>query len=354
MFSLKPIALADARTRAPADVLQARGGFVWWYADGLDASGTGFVLIWSFGLPFVPERTIEPASRQPVLNLALYERGEPSFYLLQRLRPEEVSSKPGLLQMERSTIRTFFDGTTLSLRADLDLQVPGTRRRSLGRIELTGMVPSFDLPLDSPHVWSPIAPCASCTAEFDTGEAELRFEGLAYHDCNSSPIALAELGIARWTWGRLTSERGASIYYVVWPSRGEPIAYLIDARGSNQPVLFSRIDARLEEPGRARYGLQHPRRLSLFSEGRLVLDVRTVRVVDDGPFYLRAISKISAGEAQGLGFSEWVEPNRIDRPWQHRFVRMRVHDRRGGNSFLLPFFSGARRGRFSRLMGWAR
>jgi len=35
-------------------LLEAPGGFAWWYLDALDARGDGLVVIWSFGLPFLP------------------------------------------------------------------------------------------------------------------------------------------------------------------------------------------------------------------------------------------------------------------------------------------------------------
>ena len=72
-----------------SSVIHQPGGFAWWYAELLDDKGNGMVLIWSFGLPFLPGyksandsgKPETPLSR-PSLNVALYEAGEPSFYLL--------------------------------------------------------------------------------------------------------------------------------------------------------------------------------------------------------------------------------------------------------------------------------
>ena len=69
----------DPRFPAP-EALTAPGGFVWWYLDLTDGAGNGVVLIWSFGLPFLPGyadaarkgQGQSPASR-PSLNVAVYK-----------------------------------------------------------------------------------------------------------------------------------------------------------------------------------------------------------------------------------------------------------------------------------------
>ena len=38
-------------------------GFAWWYLDVVDAEGTGLVLIWSFGLPFLPDPVARAGDR---------------------------------------------------------------------------------------------------------------------------------------------------------------------------------------------------------------------------------------------------------------------------------------------------
>jgi carotenoid 1,2-hydratase len=347
--SRSSIALADPRTRLDLAFLEAPGGFAWWYADALDASGTGFVLIWSYGLPFIPGSPERPADHLPALNLALYREGRPDFYLLTRYRPEEVQHEGGLIRMDRSRFETAFDGERLRVRVNLDCDVP-RGAPLLGQIELSGSVPRFASERGSPHLWSPLSPSAHCTARFSCGPRTLAFEGPAYHDFNASEVPLTDLGIERWSWGRLSGPgESAMIYYVLWRERGAPEAYAIEL-GEGRARVHREVHVEEEEPARGRYGLPYSRRLALSAAGAPLFSVRTVRVVEDGPFYLRSMVEF-AGRA-GLGFSEWVLPARIDVPWQRSFVRMRIHDRSGPNSWLLPLFSGSHGlSRIARLLG---
>lgn len=52
-----------------------------------------------------------------------------------------------------------------------------------------------------------------------------------------------------------------------------------------------------------------------------------------------------AGAPVGFGIYEFVQPGRIDLPWQRPFVRMRTHRVGDENSALLPLFSGWEMGR---------
>ena len=65
--------------------------------------------------------------------------------------------------------------------------------------------------------------------------------------------------------------------------------------------------------------------------------------VDEGPFYLRfmvdAVCEIT--KERGHGIAELVKPDRIHIAPFQPFVRMRVHQVDGPNSFLLPLFTGA-------------
>ncbi len=85
-----PMQLQSPDTPIPFEVIDAPGGFAWWYVDAFDADENGMVVIWSFGLPFLPGylhanrrgRPQTPRSR-PSLNVVTYRNGKPDFYLLQ-------------------------------------------------------------------------------------------------------------------------------------------------------------------------------------------------------------------------------------------------------------------------------
>ena len=84
------VARDDPTTPMPRTLLDARGGFAWWYVDLVDEAGNGVVVIWSFGLPFLPGYASasragkgERAGDRPSLNVAVYVRGELAAYVLE-------------------------------------------------------------------------------------------------------------------------------------------------------------------------------------------------------------------------------------------------------------------------------
>jgi carotenoid 1,2-hydratase len=349
------IHLSDPARPLPHALLDAPGGFAWWYVDHLDAQGDGLVLIWSFGLPVLPgyldaarAGRPEPPRARPSVNLALYTAGRPTFYLLQTYAPEDAAWGEDTWQLggSRFTLRT--DGGARALRAQLDLPLP--RGGALtGEVTLQGGLPDL-LGTGAPglHEWCPVMGPAALRAELQLGGERITRQGLAYHDRNGGAAPLDRLGVDRWTWGRLVEADRARIYYVLWPAAGGPPeawGLTMDAAGTPSPLTPLAVQA--EAPARARYGLRHPRRLQLATtHGIPWLTVTTTGVVDDGPFYLRTLV-----EADGVsGFGEWVVPGAVDRGWQRPFVRMRVHHPGGPNSFWLPLFAGPSQGRLQRLL----
>lgn len=344
------ITLADPTSEPASDLLATPGAFAWWYLDLVDEDGDGFVLIWSFGLPFLPGAPRKPAER-PSLNLAIYESGRLSFYLLQELQEGQVEKGAGYYRFDRSLIasRTFADHRYL--RAQLDCPIPGSRRRLTGEVELVGAVPSGERTFGGDHSWTPVTGPAHCRAGFDTGEKMVRFEGHAYHDRNDSLRPLDALGIDCWTWGRRTGPDGTLIYYVLWPEGGtHPTAWAVEIAPGGASTLRSDLTLEAHPKRCGLYGMGYAERIELFDGGRSYLSAKTARIVDDGPFYLRTLVRIDGA----TGFGEWVRPSRIRRRWHQPFVEMRVHRPGRPNSFWLPLFTGPRRGRLGRLLGVAR
>ena len=82
-----------------AAALQRPGGFAWWYLDLVDDNGYGLVLIWAWGLPFLPglardARRGQPSlpRERPAISFALYEGGRCTCYLLQEAPAAAASS----------------------------------------------------------------------------------------------------------------------------------------------------------------------------------------------------------------------------------------------------------------------
>ena len=359
------IDLGDTRAPVPADVLRAPGGFAWWYADLMTPGGDGAVLIWSYGLPFLPGYASAarrgagelPVSR-PSINLVVYRGGAPSFYLLQEHAPGALDEgRPDAVQeiggcrFERS-----FDGEHCTLGADLDLALPGTRERVTGSLRLRGIArrPSGSPPpAGAPHLWTPMTCPATGEARLSVGGRPLAdLAGRAYHDRNHGRLPLHELGIARWMWGRVPLARRERIYYLLWPAEAErrPVFLGVEI-GEDGETEEVELEAEVGRERRGFGGLLRPERIVLRAGGRPWLTVEHARTADAGPFYLRLLSRGTTGEGEtALGWSELCVPGRVDLPLHRPLVRMRVHRAQGPNSRWLPLFTGPREGRAGRLL----
>ncbi|MBK6689314.1 MAG: hypothetical protein IPG45_32905 [Deltaproteobacteria bacterium] len=348
------LCLSDPTRSLSRGLLDQRGGFVWWYLDALDAKGDGFTLIWSFGLPFLPGyldaarrgRPEAPRAR-PSLNLALYRGGRQVDYALQEHAPEDAAwgADDGHFRFGQSRISSTVEGGERRVEAELDLLVPGGQRRLTGRITVVGAAaraPTLTTP-PSPHEWCPLLGPAQAVVDLETADGPFRFQGLAYHDRNGSPVGLDQLGIADWAWGRTLTPDLMAAYYVVWPQQGAPFAWWVEVDRGGRLTIDPQASLQFDRPQRAFYGM---------AQRNLVVAGRRIEgqgLLEDGPFYLRARQTIDGQPALG----EWVRPDRIDLPRHRSMVKMRVHRLQGDNSLWLPLFNGPQTDRLRRLWRWA-
>lgn len=357
------IEIGGADDPVDAGLLCAPGGFLWWYADLVTPAGDGAVVIWSYGLPFLPGyasaarrgRAELPVAR-PSINLAVYRQGVPVFYLLQE-HPAGPVDEDALTDTQRiggCTFRRRGGEGRCMVDAALDCALPGGGRLT-GTLRIDGAArrgPAASAP-NVTHLWTPLTGPAE--GELDLridGKPLARIAGRAYHDRNGGSVPLHALGIERWMWGRFPLPDRERIYYLLWPEDGDapPRAIGIDidrdGRMTQRPLEV--------ELGRERWtfgGLRRPERIVLRQDGSPWLEVRHRAVSDAGPFYLRLLSegRIEDG-ASAVGWSELVHPARVDLARHRPFVRMRVHRPHASNSAWLPLFSGPREGRIARLL----
>lgn len=351
--------IAPPSAELPRDVLDAPGGFAWWYADIVNDHGDGVVLIWSYGLPFLPGymaaaragRPSIPRSR-PSLNVSILRDGRLDFYLLQEIPAHDATWDEGRWQFGESIITSRRVGDEWQLDAELRCEIPSSVDRFEAALSLRGPARATQSPGDwlGAHDWSPLT--ATATGEL-SGHAEgrrWRVEGRAYHDCNAGRGTLEDAGIATWAWGRIVHAAADHIYYVVWHHDGDVAAHCVRLERDGDVVAASAklLDAQY---ARGRAGLSYPRRICLDVDGESV-DVTATTLVDDGPFYVRHFIRDEAG-VRGLG--EFCRTDRIDLLRHRPLVRMRVHQLQGDNSIWLPLFSGPRTGRVRRLLSqWRR
>ncbi|MFP4600578.1 MAG: hypothetical protein ACLFVJ_20150 [Persicimonas sp.] len=381
------ICISPPDRRLERQLLDAEGGFLWWYADMIDEHGDGLVLIWSYGLPFLPGyartekrgRPQKPRER-PSLNLSIYRDGRLDFYLLQEFAPEQVdwSACGNLWRFGQSHLQTKDEGGRVELTADLDCAVGGCDERLVGRFELDG-VPRQHVGFQPPrkksrkgrgfpdeahsvrvsgdsggqlpdHDWTPRTGPAKATADLRHGEHVWRLEGRGYHDRNGGALPLHDLGIDHWVWGRAPLPGRELIYYLLWEEgRDTPVALgmTIDEHGRTE--LVDDLEVELGERRRNLGGLVWWRSLELTRAGRPWLSVRHSDVVDSGPFYMRYLTEARLAGHTARGVGELCQPDRIDLDRHRPLVRMRVHDLDGRNSMWLPLFSGPKEGRVRRL-----
>ena len=385
------IALGSAMQETDPAFFTAPGGFAWWYLDLITPAGDGLVLIWAYGLPFLPGyagaarrgRPQQPLQR-PSVNLALYRAGRLEAYLLQEgfgeeaasyqlpaageppvlpaagsRRPAASSLNPESWLLGRSRFHTRVERGRRRVEVALDCAVPGSRERLTGRVRLDGVAAHdvADAAPGEPHLWTPLTGPAQAEAALDFGGRPLaRLRGRGYHDRNGGLRPLHELGMRRWMWGRFPLREHELIYYLLWPAGGgEPrvLALLVGADGGVQRRDDLRVELGAER--RTLGGLLHPATIRLVdTRGRPWAGIEHVRKVESGPFYLRFQSEARLPDGErALGWGELCEPDRVDRALHRPLVRMRVHRPGAPNSRWLPLFSGPRPGRLRRLWaGW--
>ncbi len=340
----------------PTETLEAAGGFAWWYADLLDDEGNGIVLIWSFGLPFLPgylsaarAGTPQVPRSRPSLNVSVYEQGKLACYLLQEVPEGQVSWDGDTWDFGGAHFESTVEDGKRVLNVSLNCQLPATQEKIVGtvRIEGANRLPTENAHWEGVHDWSPLTAVADGRCDLRVGDVRYQFQGRGYHDCNAGFGTFSEAGIHSWAWGRVPREDRELVYYVLWndeESAPQAEAIEIFADGSIERLEATIAKIRWK---RGRAGMRYVERIALEVDGQPFLDVRASDLVDDGPFYVRHFVR----DAQGsVGMGEFCRPDLIDLAIHRPLVRMRVHKLGGENSVWLPLFTGPRPGRFGRLL----
>jgi hypothetical protein len=366
------LAIDDPTRPLDPTLLTRPGGFAWWYADLRDERGSGLVLIWSFGLPFLPGyAAAERAGRaelpraRPSLNIAVYERDALVFYQLTEHAPADCEWDPPTSRWRfgRSTFVTEdLDGGKRALRIALDCDIPASNERLTGTVEVLGTAARnlqsrvAPVPADgAPHVWTPlILPAIGHATLFVGARRLLELTGRAYHDRNGGSVALHRLGMRHWLWGRVAFAGEERVYFVCYPRERAKLPLVVALTFHEDGRIEELVGATATRRGvrLARFGMHWWSHLVIArADGTPWLDVRSAPPTDDGPFYLRTPLEARTGEgARGQGLGELCRPDRVDRALERPFVRMRVHQTAAPNSPFLPLFTGRREGRVTRLL----
>lgn len=348
-------------------LLDAAGGFLWWYVDLVDQHGNGVVLIWSYGLPFLPGyassarrgRPQTPAQR-PSLNLSVYRDGALDFYLLQEYDPDQVEwfevdgpDDGNAWRFGQNRIEVSVDDDRLRLDARIDCAVRGSAERLVGEINLDGVRRrpngcEVDPGEDCHHDWTPRVGPATGSARLSHGDHRWAIDGRAYHDRNGGTVPLHALGIDYWLWGRVPMSDRELIYYLLWADGADaPVAMGLNIDADGTTTIVDDLDVELGGERKNMGGLTWWESIALSHGDGPWLRIHHTDVVDSGPFYMRYLTQVA--DIRGVG--ELVKPDRIDLDHHRPLVRMRVHHTGGDNSMWLPLFTGPRQGRVRRLLG---
>ena len=326
-------------------------GFSWGYLDILDENHNGVVVIWSFGLPFMPGtiaagRRGEPVKplAEPSVSVAVHREGKPDLWLLQRLNPHEGDADPfpvGGLQLDGCRFVDHGD----RIEVELDCPIPGGPRLQ-GSLVLRG--PRVEVPQggDSVHRWAPRM-LGRGEAHLTCGDWRFDVEGAGYHDGNASPVGLEQLGIECWTWGRTPHPEGTWVHYLIEPldPGRDPQNLILDIGLDGRTSVVLIEDCHHLASRRGQWGMRAPQELVVGP-----LRIRHVRKVEDGPYYCRWVTEVVGPDGvQRPGTGEFVDVTRMDAGLGRWLAPFAVHDPQPF-SWFVPLFSGARRGGVGRLL----
>ena len=394
------IGLDSPQNEIPNHLLEVPGSFAWWYLDIIGNDGCGAVIIWGYGLPFLPQRSSVPphqsaANNHPSLTISIYDRGVESFYLFQEFEQSDTKwisefeqlSEPCEDEYDRSNPAqkhiqrwNFGDTTIVSEKSDgqvrltlkLQCKVPADCSDLVGTINCSGNIrPCISMVVsangeaiektqqnDPRHQWTPVLTKTDAQVNLTCSQQHWQFNGRAYHDRNAGQIPLQQLGIRIWWWGRAALPAGELIWYQLHPTtsseKSEILNYAIWC-SDRETIVFEHISCVFGGQNHGKYGLASPKLMTLMLPSIANqshpnrIEVELAHCIDDSPFYQRTILKNSG---RSIGFAEQIRPGRIGTPWQQPFVRMRVHSLRNDdkNSMWLPLFSGPVKGRWKRLI----
>lgn len=356
------IELGNPQRALAHHLMEIPGGFAWWYADLVNEHGDGIVLIWSFGLPFLPgiaaaDRKGNPlqTKTRPSVNVCVYRRWKPEFYLLQEYETNEAQWEPGTEDVRIGDCHFSSKVVDGKRRLDVTLNcpLPGTTDRLTGTISgqaLSTGIASPDSHDAGHHEWTPLFGPGHLHAELSVGkEHHFSISGRGYHDRNGGNKALHNLGIKHWFWGRGPDGDTDKIYYLLWPEGGgAPRAWGLEIDNTGE---VTRVPLTITRHGSwfTRYGRWLWKSLTLEKDGQPWLKVKRRSIVDNGPFYVRMLTEHIAPRGDvSFGTAEAVYPHMVDRGPIQFFVQMCTHHVSKPSPAIVAWFNGLSTGRLER------
>lgn len=246
------------------------------------------------------------------LNVGLYGKGVKRWTMTERGKHALVQKKD-LLKIGPSSL--VWDGNSLVI--EVDEWANPLPRKVIGTITIIPEAlneASFQLDGNGRHFWQPIAPRARVTVKFE--KPYLDWEGTAYIDSNwgSEPL---EAGFENWDWSRAHLQDSTGILYDAFTRDGQ----------NRQLALKVSADGTIEE-------LIPPSRQTLnkgpiwrVSRSTLCEDPnapRTVKMLEDTPFYTRSHIRTNFDGEEVIAVHESLDCNRFASNWVRCLLPFRM------------------------------
>ncbi len=278
------------------------------------------------------------------MAISVYRAGRSDFYLLKELDPEDCVWTDHRWQLGDSVFLRRDEGDRVLVEGQIRTRLAGSGTEVIGELRVEGPlrrgIGEPGALRNAAHSWEPITlGAARGSLELTCGDYHRVVQGRAYHDRNGGRAPLHEAGLRSWRWGRFALPDREIVFTTV-QGEGEDLVLEVDAQGraTRHPVHAVRERAWTK----GWFGPAWPRIIELDTPlGTLEVEQRGM--VDDAPFYQRAVARARLGRHTGPGIAERVMVDRLDLGWMRPFVRMRV-DRGADSSMWQPLFGGPRRG----------
>ena len=271
---------------AELDLNVPKGGYAWWYVDGLSDDGQhGLTLIAFIGSVFSPyyfqgrRRGRDDPREYCSLNVCLY--GGKRRWTMTERSTGALDQTTATLTIGPSQVRWEDDGLTIDFD-ELGAPIP---QRVRGRVRLwPHFVNDRVFQLDEPgrHRWRPVAP--SARVDVDLQCPALRWSGHAYFDRNWGDEQIED-GFVSWDWSRAQ---------MPGPGGDESaILYNMERRRDGQKSLALRFSQRgvdeFDPPPDHRLPKTPIWKVPRGSQADAEHPPRVTKTLEDTPFYSRSV-----------------------------------------------------------------
>ena len=331
------------------------GSYEWWYFDFIDnANEYSAVIIFLTGNPFSPQYNIgvdshfKNVSDSPP-NPFDFSAISVNIYLRQRLVYRtlfEFSKESYSVVQDETSLRINIDSSCISYEKNtgnwiIDINYNSERYAEKLRAEFIfkpltdhGASIVMDKKIsDYKHFWMPASPVCDVSAKIvsyrNDRRKKMELSGFGYADHNWGAEPMFK-GIDDWYWGRAISDDYCLIYYYVKYEKPAVEKFSSLFLFEKNKLVYQSNDFPFE--------VRNSRNYWMLSYGGIVkgktdeLSLRCVseKLVDNGPFYIRAIAEFDV-EYKGKsifhkheGFSEYIAPKRLKSKFLKNFVNLRI------------------------------